>query len=398
MKKMGLCTFIIIILVNTNNVFYEAHFNNRPILIDDLVNSLQKYEEWISNNYIINGTFIEDVGYPFYLSGFSELYRGLCLYKSNAYLNKYNEILSHIIKIQSNWTWSSKEVGAHPHYSTHFAKIFYDAYIYTKNETYLSSFINTTLSLTNFYSGEYIYPSYNANFYAFVILAKALYHNLIPLQYSQFASQLFNYSLTYYNENTHTWFQFTSPTFANGYDGRAAYYQLISLIWFLANEEAIQVTFPTFYEKLLEISKYSIALVEKYLLKSGTYYYTPEAPDYTESASAVMYGFTLIDKYFNTDHSYNIKTSIQTILQRQRDDGAYFKTNNTIVEVWYTDNIPFYCFDFLQLFTKSETGIYFLSVGIPISLLILVIFITNNIYRNKFLIKNRKLNNTNENC
>ncbi|GAI29215.1 unnamed protein product, partial [marine sediment metagenome] len=294
------------------------------------VDSLIRYEEWISSNYIFEETILIDTGYPFYISGFAELYRGLSRYVSDDYLIKYNQILSYLIEIQNNWMWVG-DYGYHPHYNSFFAQNFLDAYLYTKNQTYLDAFTSTVEAFRNFYDGEKIYISENSNLYAFTMISTALSMNLINSTYVSLGLNLVNYSLKFFNESTFEWFNPLNPKYSEGYDGRAAYYQLLSLLWIMMHNKEIKVAFPQLHSNLTSIVNSSIPIVEKYLLDAGTFYYLPDVVDYTESAGATVYGFTLFDKYFNTSHADAINNGLHTIIERQRDDGAYYKTNDSEV-------------------------------------------------------------------
>lgn len=356
--------------------------------LDNIKDSLIKYENWISNNFYFNGTIIKEWGYPSYLSGFAELYRGLSLYESDDYRTDYYFILSYILSSHNNWTWDSDWYGTSPTYSLLNARSFYFAFEATHNQTYLTAFMNTIKGLNFFYDGEKLNQAFNINFNGFVFICKALKHGLLEESYRYMAMQLLNFSLKYYNESTSEWYQFDHILFQNGYNSRAAYYQLITITWFLMNRNDIKEIFPDVYEKLMDISYKSINLIKKNVLDTGTFYYLPEVPDYTESGAYTMYGFLLFDRIFGVKNPEIINSALKTILNRQRNDGAYYKSNNTKVDLWYTDNIPIFFWQFYELKKNLIRNNLILAISIPAFMYILLIIVVYNKYRSLCKLKN----------
>lgn len=171
------------------------------------------------------------------------------------------------------------------------------------------------------------------------------------------AHSLYTYSIGQFNQSSGMWFDPSNPRYSDGYDGRAAYHQMISITWFLMHMNEIQDVFPEIHSDLMTVAERSMVLFDDYNLDTGTFYYLPEVPDYTESASLVLFCYELLKQTFGSDHSSNQLNAANTLLARQSSEGSYYETNNTEGEVWYTtDNIPFYLWKYLELAGEFNTA------------------------------------------
>ncbi|MHA2063768.1 MAG: hypothetical protein ACXABY_05215 [Candidatus Thorarchaeota archaeon] len=354
----------------------EIHNEESRLIIESLI----EYENWVSSNFAEPGTTENETQYPHFLSGFAELYRGLAKFVDEKYYAIYDRILSYLISTQTNWTWFSDYAGFHPHFNKAFAKAFLDAYVLTGNTTYLFAFNNTIRAFSHFFDGENISPAWNSNFYAFTQIAVALSMGLVNSSYYDMALRLLNYSLSYYNQTTAEWYHIGGSKYPNGYNGRGAYYQLLALTWFLRYKTEIHQVFPEVYSNLIEIAEVSIDVIDRYVLPTGTFYYLPSVLEYTESVSIVMYGFTLLDREFNSDHREVINASIQTMIQRQNENGTYYQSNNTVIELAYTDNIPQWAWHYVEsleeisaLNSENDSSQLIASACLGVSALIIIV-------------------------
>jgi len=386
--KKKLLVFLLIILctnnINSNDIVNSKISNNNinENNIELIKNSLIKYESWIRDDYVNNLENLSGTGFPFYLTGFSELYRGLSIYVNNNYSIFLDKVLSYLIVMQNKWTWSSDDAGIHPHYNSHFAKNFYDAYLLTKNITYLSAFIHTVEAFDEFFDGEKIHISWGSNFYAYTQLVLGINNKILGnlTYYSIMANKLANYSISYYNYSTNEWYPGISASYPSGYIGRAAYYHLLALTWFLRYKDEILAFSPQTYFELMNITTNSINLITKYILNTGTFFYLDEIPDYTESASLILYGLSMIDKEFGFNHNNETTAALNTIINRQREDGAYYITNSSVVEIFYTDNIAQYAWHYIEFLESNLTkdSVLFIHTIFPFTLYAMYLFYKKN--------------------
>lgn len=307
--------------------------------------SIYKYEKYVVSCEDGTWGYIKSTGYPMYLITLAKMY--LYMYKNTSspyHFQKFSRACYFIEKIRNpDWTWSYFDNASNKPslYNWLVNDLYLDAYNITKERHYIDQaafiargFINTSFE-----------TPYNYRFFSFVSIGYYLgISGNSDISLTNFGRKLFNESIAGYVPSTGMWFYSPGQKSRYFYDGHAAGYQLGEMYWFLKYRVQIKSVFPDIYIRFINYLPKMMSVVEQYVLPSGTYYYSPSAPDYTEGAGGMLLALEIYDRTFGTDH-FAVKNSARdTIAQRQDPaSGGYYKTNNTkTIEIWYTDNIG-YC-------------------------------------------------------
>lgn len=323
----------------------------------DLWNSLKKYEQYVVTNEDLVYGYNRTNGYPMYLFNFGLMYFEMYKYSGNDYYyQKFLRCVDFAGKIRNeDWTWSLyNNTLKSSLYNSQATELFIKAWKLTGNKSYIDWAMSSVYALNS--SGLMFEGCYNNKFYAFVTIAAYCYESedyncsLVNL-----GMQCYNYSISGYNCTNGYWFYNSSQKADNFYNGRSAYYQLQEIIWFLENSEPIKIMFPNQYIQFKSYLPSMISKVTEYILPSGTFYYTEDAPNYTESAGNTIFGYKLYDSMFSTNHIDIIECAKNTIIERQDISGGYYKTvNSQTVDIWFTDNVGLYVSKYLNIVSNFE--------------------------------------------
>jgi len=317
-------------------------------LEDILFESLMRYEKYVRTNEDPQYGYKRYQGYPMYLYTFGVMYYRLYLLtKDEYYKKKVIEIADIAEKVRnSDWTWyyydGSKFIESPVSlYNCEFTELFLYAYELTRDQKYREFARNTINALP-----ELLYiisPSavYNYFFYPFIAIAHYLYYtgedNRDLVEAGEFAYYM---AMQGYNPNTKKWYYSPAEYIRDFYDGHSAFYQIGEMSAFLEHQEAVKTIFPEQYKYLISELPGMLEVVKKYQLPSGAYYYNDGAPDCTETIGNIIVFYVLYDETFKTDHRDIIYRCINTLLERQAPNGAYYKTDvGSPIEIWYGDNI-----------------------------------------------------------
>jgi len=296
----------------------------------------------VVTNEDIEYGYVRARGYPMYLYSFGKMY--LEFYKhtwDEYYKDKFFKILQYIDEIRNDdWTWDyyngKSSTYKSPLYNCMFSELFMNAYELTQRESYCEKAKNTVCALKEFE----VTGCYNGYFYAFVAIAN--YCSKFPHDKSlvKLGEGFYEYGISGYNPITGEWFYQPSEKEEGFYDGHAAYYELWLIQKFLEFEKEIGAIYPEQHSQLVAYVPAMMERVSQYVLPSGTFWYTEEVPDYTESAGITLLAYELYDDFFGTNHEDIKEKAEKTILERQAPCGAYYKTTNSaVIEIWYSDNI-----------------------------------------------------------
>ena len=329
--------------------------NRRGVEDADLWGSFYKYEKYVSSNEDPKFGYVTFPGYPMYLYSFGIMYYELYNHTNDRYYyDKFIRCADFIAKRRnSDWLWSPYFQGVGfggdyvSLYNSMFSDIFLKAWKLTSDSQYLTYAQNTIYGVGGNYNistdsvpNKFFY-NYNYNFYPFCAIAQYSYEaqdkNGVLIDMAKHAYQ---YAVSGYDEKTGKWYYNEEEKNKNFYDGHSAYYQLVEIKWFLENQEAIKEIFPAEHKEFKNFLPKMLSIVSQYILPSGTFYYSEEAKDYTESVGVTLVAYSLYDKMFDDDHKEIIATAKRTIITRQSPGGAYYKSkDNQEIELWYTDDI-----------------------------------------------------------
>jgi hypothetical protein len=366
MKKKHAIEILILVVVPMSVVLGGVFLIEIPnknkeetITDDDLWNSLPKYEQGVASYEDPEYGYIRDRGYPMYLYSFGIMH--LQLYKctnDEYYKEKFLRDINYIEKIRNeDWTWNYYDGKSYKNPSTlhncMFNELFINAYELTGDHRYCEEAGDTVHTLQKLYNNPF-YGCYNDKFYSLVTITN--YCSKFPCDQPliELGERLYNYSMSGYNPSTGKWFYNPTRKGKNFYDGHAAYYQLAEMRWFMKYEQEIKTVFPDQHAQFKAYLPTMMGKVSEYVLPSGTFYYNEESPDYTEGTAGTLLAYPLYDNMFNADH-HDIKNNARkTIIERQAPNGAYYKANNTVIEIWYTDNIAAHLPKYLNLFKEEK--------------------------------------------
>jgi len=135
------------------------------------------------------------------------------------------------------------------------------------------------------------------------------------------------------------------------------------IAWFLDKISAVREVFPVEYETFMNILL-KTPIIDKVLecmLPAGTFFYSEDVPDYTESAGNTLYAFALLARVLEEDYGEVIASARETILTRQAPEGGFYKSPMELtLELWFGDNIAADVARYLYLITKEEST----SIGV----------------------------------
>lgn len=321
----------------------------------ELWGSLYEYEKYVSTNEDPKFGYVAIQGYPMYLYSFGIMYYELYSHTNDRYYrDKFIRCVDFIAKMRnSDWSWSPyfKDTGFAGDYvslyNSMFSDIFLKAWKLTDDKQYLADAKDTILGLKGDYNistdsvPDKFFYNFNFNFYPFCAIAQYFHESRDNNEdLMDMARHAYRYAIGGYDEESGKWYYNDEEKNKSFYDGHSAYYQLVEIRWFLENQEAIKEIFPAEYEEFKKQLPKMISVVSQYILPSGTFYYSQEAPDYTESAGVTLEVYSLYDKMFNDNHKEIIDSAERTIISRQSSSGAYYKSKDgNTVELWYTDGI-----------------------------------------------------------
>lgn len=332
-----------------------------------LLSSLYLYEKWISQYKDYTWVYVRQRGYPMYLYSFGIMYARLYqLTCDSHYLREFLRIADGIERIRNyDWTWSffdGTKFSTHRDaesslYNAMFAELFTEAYKLTNNVKY-KKWTDATIRKI-----EDTLPSHRTyNYYFLPFTSIAYYCSTFSCDKAliMLGKRLYNHALSGCDPETGRWYYNPFEKNREFYDGHTAFYQMGQIAWFLDKSSAISENFPYEYYLFSDFLTNTpmVRTVIEYMLPSGTFFYSEDVPDYTESAGDTLYAFARLARFLGEDYGEIIRAARETILTRQAPQGGFYKTPmEPTLELWFGDNIAINIARYLYLLANVESSI-----------------------------------------
>jgi hypothetical protein len=312
---------------------------------DNIQNCLEKYEQKFVQS-IMNPSygFTPTDGYPMYLFALGEMYYWMF---STTEEVKYKDHLlslanSSLSIINEDWTWNMGWRNRISNlYNSLAAKLFLYCFDVTQDQIFLN-YANNSLQALLLDGVVNFSGTNNDKFLAFTVIAAYLAEVADPDDNLwEFGARLYNFSIAQYDVQSHLWYYGEDDMILEIFDAHDAFYELLNIYNYLKHRTAISQVYPDFNTTLYEYTPDMMAAAISYMNENGTYYYKPQADDYTESAADALVTIELFDSTYGSNHSIQKERSIGTILNRQLSNGAFLRTGRLLdgYSIWYTDNI-----------------------------------------------------------
>ena len=298
--------------------------------------SLAEYKEFVKGHEN-SGVLVRDTGFPMYLYSVGFFYLELHKkYGNEEDLRQAVNIAGQIIsEMNADFTWNfyvSQNIkgGAYSLYNCLFYEYFYELYKITGDESYLEHSGRFIKGLKNLYklSSDTVpfNPIYNYNFIPFAAISSYISRSEDhDEELLEMARECWRYSSGGIDTGTGRWFYSASEQAAGFYDSHSALYQMIKYYYFLNNIKHIEKVFPEEAAFLYDLHDDFYGTISGMMLPAGTFYYTPDIPDYTESAGNTLLFYQLYGKMFGeAGAGLYIERALNTVLGRQDASGGYY--------------------------------------------------------------------------
>lgn len=360
-----------LVIISLIGVLFLINVGARPpacvahqVSDSSLMRSLMRYEQWLRQYEDPEWIYIRERGYPMCLYSFGIMYARLYQLTCDFYYReRFLRIAHGAERIRNDdWTWSFYDgtgFSTHPDaksslYNAMFSELFIEAYLLTRDAKYK---IWADAAIKKIEDTLPSHKTYNYFFLPFTTIAQYCYEIGCSKESIALGKKLYDQAPSGYDAKTGVWYYNPAERRRNFYDGQSAFYQMGQIAWFLDKSFAIKEIFPEEHQELSNLlAKTSmVKRVTEYMLPTGTFFYSKDVPDYTESAGNTLYAFALLSRFLEEDYGRIIESARKTILARQAPEGGFYKSPmESTLELWFGDNIAADVARYLYLIAKTE--------------------------------------------
>ncbi|MBI3964085.1 MAG: hypothetical protein HY329_00500 [Chloroflexi bacterium] len=317
--------------------------------VEQMVGVARKYAEFVAKQEDPLYGYKREYGYPMYLYYLSGMHRSLYATTGESrYFARYLRGAEYALNQARGYTWE-QYVGddlaprePNPLYNALFVELFLDAYDDTRDPKYRAAADGTAAAISGLLATQDLAtaPQDYQVLMATTISAYLGRTGQRDLDLLALADQLWSRAWSTYDAGSGRWYYDAYERAVGKFDGRSAYYELTSALFFMRRSEEVKATLPGRYSEFRNRLPAVMRAVERFVLPSGGFFYASAYPDYTESTGQVIWAFEIYDRAFDDDHDDVKERAKVTISQGQDVDGGFYETPGSSGKgLMYSDNL-----------------------------------------------------------